>query len=107
LDEIQNHQIGAMGNIFRPNSLQMENSIMDSVTIVRIVAGLLALFVLPVVIIPYWMIFKKAGFAPALSLLIVIPLVNLIVIYVIAFSDWKFDASRVPQSSQTVPRGFV
>jgi hypothetical protein len=26
----------------------------------------------------------------------VIPVVKLIVIYVIAFSDWKFGASRVP-----------
>jgi hypothetical protein len=39
---------------------------------------------------------QEAGFAPALSLLIMIPLVNLIVLYVIAFSDWKLDASRVP-----------
>jgi uncharacterized protein YybS (DUF2232 family) len=61
---------------------------------------LIVLFFLPVYfvvgIIPYWMIFKKAGFAPALSLLMVIPGVKLIVVYVIAFSDWKLDASRVP-----------
>jgi len=62
---------------------------------------LLILFVflpvfLVVYIIPYWVIFKKAGFAPALSLLTAIPGVRLIVLYVIAFSDWKFDASRVP-----------
>jgi hypothetical protein len=70
---------------------------MDAATIVRIVAGLLVILVfIPVVVLPYWMIFKKAGFAPALSLLIVIPLVNLIVLYVIAFSDWKADASRIP-----------
>jgi hypothetical protein len=69
---------------------------MDAATIVRIVAGLMFLAVVPIGIIPFWQIFKKAGFAPALSLLIVIPLVNLIVLYVIAFSDWKFDASRVP-----------
>ena len=70
---------------------------MDNVTIIRIVAGLMFLVVLlPVAIIPYWVIFKKAGFAPALSLLTAIPGVRLIVLYVIAFSDWKFDASRVP-----------
>jgi hypothetical protein len=72
---------------------------MDSVTIIRIVAGLLFILVFfPVTIIPYWVIFKKAGFAPALSLLIVIPLVNLIVLYVIAFSDWKTGAIRVAPS---------
>ena len=69
---------------------------MDSVTIVRIVAGVVFLFVLLViVIIPYWQIFRKAGFAPALSLLMMIPLVNLIMLYVLAFSDWKV-GPRVP-----------
>ena len=57
---------------------------------------ILASVIAPLYIIPYWMIFKKAGFAPALSLLMVIPGVKLIVAYVIAFSGWKFDASRVP-----------
>ena len=62
---------------------------MDNVTIIRIVAGLMFLVFLPIVIIPYWQIFKKAGFAPALSILILIPLVNLIVLYYVAFSEWK------------------
>lgn len=62
---------------------------MDSSTIIRIVALLIFLVFIPIVIIPYWMIFKKAGFAPALSILIGIPLVNLIVLYYVAFSDWK------------------
>lgn len=61
---------------------------------------LILFFFLPVflvvAILPYWQIFKKAGFAPALSLLIVVPGVNLIVLYVIAFSDWKSGPARVP-----------
>jgi hypothetical protein len=63
---------------------------MDSVTIIRIVAGLLFLIVLfPVTLIPYWVIFKKAGFSPALSLLTIIPVVGLVVLYVVAFSEWR------------------
>ena len=63
---------------------------MDSVTIIRIVAGLIFVFVmLPVVVIPYWKIFSKAGFSGWLSLLILFPLVNLIVLYIVAFSEWK------------------
>ena len=63
---------------------------MDSTTIIRIVAGLIFVFVmLPVVVIPYWKIFSKAGFSGWLSLLILFPLVNLIVLYVVAFSEWK------------------
>jgi hypothetical protein len=63
---------------------------MDNVTLIRIVAGLIALFVLiPVTLIPYWVIFKKAGFSPWLSILMIIPFVSLIVLYVIAFSQWR------------------
>ena len=53
---------------------------------------LVLFFVVPflgVVIAPYWVIFKKAGFSGALSILILVPVVNLIVLYVIAFSRWK------------------
>jgi len=53
---------------------------------------ILFLFLLPmsaVVIAPYWQIFKKAGFPGALGLLMIVPLANLIVLYVVAFSRWK------------------
>ncbi len=42
-----------------------------------------------IVIIPFWQIFKKAGLAPALSLLMIIPAVNLVMLYVLAFSEWR------------------
>lgn len=42
-----------------------------------------------IVIIPMWFIWKKAGFTPWLSLLSILPLVNLIMLYVLAFSEWK------------------
>jgi len=48
-----------------------------------------ALITIVVLVIPYWMIWKKAGFSPWLSLLVVIPLVNLVMLYVLAFSEWK------------------
>jgi hypothetical protein len=42
-----------------------------------------------IVIIPYWFIWKKAGFSPFLSLLMFVPGVNIIMLYVLAFSQWK------------------
>jgi len=70
---------------------------MDTTTIIRIVAGLLAIFVfLPIFVIPYWKIFSKAGFAGALSLLMIVPLVNLIVLYVVAFSEWRMKPGKTP-----------
>ena len=62
---------------------------MDSATIVRIVAGMMFLLVIPIAVIPYWKIFGKAGFSPALSLLIIVPLANLIVLYYVAFAEWR------------------
>ncbi len=42
-----------------------------------------------VVIVPFWFICKKAGFSPWLSLINIIPLGNLILIYILAFGEWK------------------
>ena len=42
-----------------------------------------------IVLIPYWVIFRKAGFTPWLSLLMFVPLGNIIMLYVLAFSQWK------------------
>jgi hypothetical protein len=42
-----------------------------------------------IVIVPYWMIFKKAGFPPFLGILMVVPGVNIALLYVLAFSQWK------------------
>jgi hypothetical protein len=50
------------------------------------VLGPIALLIL---LPPYWMIFKKAGFSPWLSILTLLPLVKWIVLWVVGFSEWK------------------
>jgi len=40
------------------------------------------------IIVPFWIIFSKAGHSKWLSLLMIIPLVNVIAIYYLAFSEW-------------------
>jgi len=43
-----------------------------------------------VVMIPCWFICKKAGFSPYLSLLCIVPsLGTLVILYVLAFAQWK------------------
>jgi hypothetical protein len=37
---------------------------------------------------PYWRIFKKAGFSPALSLLMLVPIANIVMLFFLAFADW-------------------
>jgi len=40
------------------------------------------------IIVPFWFIFKKAGYPPWLGLLMGVPIVNLAMLYFLAFSDW-------------------
>ena len=43
----------------------------------------------PFLLIPAsWMIFKKAGFHPGLSVLALFPVVNVFVVYYVALSKW-------------------
>jgi hypothetical protein len=58
-----------------------------------------------IIVIPYWFIWKKAGFSPWFSLLMFIPLLNFIMLYVLAFSDWKVVpvAQAQPQFGYSYP----
>jgi hypothetical protein len=48
------------------------------------------LVVVLILIIPCWLILKKAGFTPWLALLCIIPsLGTLVLLYVLAFAQWK------------------
>lgn len=40
------------------------------------------------VILPFWFIFPKAGYSKWLSLLMVVPLVNVTLLYFLAFAKW-------------------
>lgn len=57
-----------------------------------------------VVIIPMWFIWKKAGFSPWFSLLTVFPLINLIMLYVLAFTEWKVVPAAQPAYPPQYPR---
>lgn len=46
-----------------------------------------------VMILPFWFIFSKAGYSKWLSLLMVVPPVNLILLYFLAFSQWPSQKS--------------
>jgi hypothetical protein len=56
------------------------------------IAGLLAA---TIVTVPFWMVFKRAGAHPALSILMLIPLLNIAAIYWVAFSEPKSGGQRV------------
>ena len=50
--------------------------------------GLIWLIGVIIAIVPFWRICERIGYSPWLSLLIAVPLVNLIFIYFLAFSTW-------------------
>lgn len=41
-----------------------------------------------IAVIPFWRLCSRVGHSPWLSLLILVPLVNLIFIYYLAFGEW-------------------
>lgn len=40
-------------------------------------------------VVPFWQIWKKAGFSPLLSLLMPVPVVGFVLPYVLAFAPWR------------------
>jgi heme/copper-type cytochrome/quinol oxidase subunit 2 len=53
-----------------------------------IVFGVISLVVLIFFIILYWRIFSKAGYSGAMSLWMLVPIANLVVIIILAFGEW-------------------
>jgi hypothetical protein len=49
---------------------------------------ILLLLIGALVVVPFWKICAKVGFSPWLGLLVVIPIVNIIFFYYLAFSKW-------------------
>jgi len=75
------------------------------VLLVSLVAGLIGLIF---AIIIYWRIFSKAGYSGARSLLMLIPVVNLIIIIMFAFSEWPIqrELNQLRMMSGSRPGGF-
>lgn len=70
---------------------------------VLILVLLIALIFTVIGLLPYWKIFSKAGFSGWISLLMVIPLVNLVVLYVVAFSNWNVQPTSYQQQVPPPP----
>jgi len=77
----------------------------DSADPAQIQRAMLAMFaILPIIflvatfiiVLPFWFICKKAGFSPWLSLLNFIPMGGLVLVYVLAFADWRVVPAPVP-----------
>ncbi|MFZ0745585.1 MAG: hypothetical protein WAM85_14330 [Terracidiphilus sp.] len=87
----------------------MQNSSIDpeqARKMAMVFLGIMPIFIivsLAIVILPFWFICKKAGFSPWLSLLNIVPLGGLVLIYVLAFADWKVMPMPQPQMGYPYP----
>ncbi len=83
-----------------PDQAQIQRMVLAMMTILPI----LMIVGLAIVLIPTWFICKKAGFSPWLSLLVIVPFGGMILMYVLAFADWK--VMPVPQAGWTPPTPY-
>src|SRR5580692_7373127 len=85
-------------NANQPSPEMLQHIIVAMMAIIPIIM----LLAIAIFMVPSWFICKKAGFSPWLSLLCIIPsLGTLVLIYVLAFAEWKVvpvpQAGWVPQ----------
>jgi uncharacterized membrane protein YhaH (DUF805 family) len=88
----------------------LQNSPLNQEQIQHLVVAMFALiplFILIgmiIIIVPTWFICKKAGFSPWLSLLCLVPSLGLLVLlYVLAFAEWKVAPVLPPQMGYPYP----
>lgn len=55
---------------------------------------LMMLVFIALIVVPFWFIFKKTGYSPWLSLLMVVPLLNIVMLFFLAFSQWPAGGGR-------------
>jgi uncharacterized membrane protein YhaH (DUF805 family) len=81
---------------------------MDTVTTIRVIAGLLFLIVMVVAIVAYAKIFSKAGYSGWLCLVMLIPLVNVALLIWFGFTKWPIEKqlASLRQSDAKPPRGI-
>lgn len=69
--------------------------------LLELVSGIVTIIIaLVIVVLPFWKIFSKAGFSGWLSLLMFIPLANLIMIWYLAFAKWPALDSHQPENEE-------
>jgi hypothetical protein len=54
-----------------------------------------------IAVIPFWRICGRLGYSPWLSLLIIIPLANIVLLYFLAFADWPLQRGTAPSGTAT------
>jgi hypothetical protein len=56
-----------------------------------------------IIVLPFWKIFTKAGFPGPLAILVIIPFVNIFMIFFLAFAEWPALKGRSGGTPQQPP----
>lgn len=59
-----------------------------------------------IAIIPFWRLCTRVGHSPWLSLLLLIPIANLIFVYYLAFSEWPAQRGGIGPGGTSAGSGF-
>lgn len=51
------------------------------------------------IIVPFWFIFRKAGYPQWLGVLMIVPVANIAMLYFLAFSDWPGQREKETKQS--------
>ena len=71
---------------------QITNQIAAAMASFGLIAGIIGIVSIVFAVIVWWRIFSKAGYNGALSLLMFVPIANLVMILILAFAEWPIYA---------------
>ncbi|GCE05186.1 hypothetical protein [Dictyobacter aurantiacus] len=72
------------------------------------IVGIIGLISIIFAIIIWWKIFSKAGYSGAMSLLMFIPIANLVVLCILAFGEWPVlqELNMLRQQVRSMPQQY-
>jgi len=68
------------------------NQVSTALAASGLIIGLITLVLIVFVIFIWWRIFSKAGYNGVLSLLMLVPIANLVMLLILAFGEWPIQA---------------
>lgn len=70
------------------------------------IVGIIGLISIVFAVVIWWKIFSKAGYSGAMSLLMFIPIANLVVICILAFGEWPVlsELNMLRQQVRSMPQ---
>jgi uncharacterized membrane protein YhaH (DUF805 family) len=89
--------------------MTMSESQTDQLTTIlatsSVIFGIIGLAMVVFSILIYWKIFSKAGYSGAMSLLMLVPIANIVVICILAFGEWPIYRELNQLRMQAMNRG--